>query len=178
METKRCVRCHVEKPVTEFNRHSARRLQNHCRACNREYLKQHYRLNKPYYVEKARRFKRQRKRAAMKELLAYFGSHPCVDCGETDPVVLQFDHVRGVKSAAVGTMFAEGKSWETISAEIEKCDVRCANCHWRKTAAQFGWYSYMLEELEERNGQQVLALEDRTRRRAVPRRVSSDHGGG
>jgi hypothetical protein len=27
-----------------------------------------------------------------------------------------------------------------IKEEIEKCDVRCANCHTRRTAHQFGWW--------------------------------------
>jgi hypothetical protein len=27
-----------------------------------------------------------------------------------------------------------------LKAEIAKCQVRCANCHRRRTAAQFGWW--------------------------------------
>lgn len=73
-------------------------------------------------------------------MLAYLSAHPCVDCGESDPVVLEFDHVRGEKCHNIGHMLADGKSWTRISGEIEKCEVRCANCHKRVTAKTFGWY--------------------------------------
>jgi hypothetical protein len=141
-ESKRCSRCGETKPLTEFNRKDKRRWQSSCRTCNSEYLKEHYARNLAYYVEKSARFKRKRKRANLAKLLEYFAEHPCVDCGETDPVVLQFDHVRGKKRAAVGTLFNQCHPWEIIAAEIEKCVVRCANCHWRKTAKDFGWYDY------------------------------------
>lgn len=65
----------------------------------------------------------------------YLGQHPCVDCGEPDPVVLQFDHLRD-KRMDVSHMLRGGFSWATIHAEIEKCNIRCANCHRRKTARE------------------------------------------
>jgi hypothetical protein len=68
-------------------------------------------------------------------------THPCVDCGESDPVVLDFDHLPGFEkrftiSRAVG---ASTRSWKAIHAEIEKCEVVCANCHRRRTAARGGF---------------------------------------
>ncbi len=73
-------------------------------------------------------------------LLAYLATHPCVDCGERDVVCLEFDHVSGEKVRNIANMIGE-YSWTTIEAEIAKCEVRCANCHRRKTAKQHGYWS-------------------------------------
>lgn len=70
----------------------------------------------------------------------YLATHPCVDCGERDPVVLEFDHVRGEKEWEVAHMVRCAYPIARIKAELLKCEVRCANCHRRKTAQQFGWY--------------------------------------
>jgi hypothetical protein len=64
-----------------------------------------------------------------------------VDCGESDPVVLEFDHLDGeVKAGNICTMVNRPCLWEAIVAEIEKCEVRCSNCHRRRTARQMGWW--------------------------------------
>lgn len=68
------------------------------------------------------------------KLIDYLLKHPCVDCGETDILVLQFDHVRGKKCREVSCLVATGFSWAAIEREIEKCEVRCANDHLRRTA--------------------------------------------
>jgi len=52
----------------------------------------------------------------------------CVDCGIADIRVLEFDHVRGTKVAAISIMMRDA-SFEKLRAEIAKCEVRCANCH-------------------------------------------------
>jgi hypothetical protein len=72
-------------------------------------------------------------------VLDYLKTHPCVDCGEKDAVVLEFDHVRGVKLGDVSVLTRSAISWRRISAEIEKCEVRCANCHRSKTAKHLAW---------------------------------------
>jgi Homeodomain-like domain len=66
-------------------------------------------------------------------LLEILRRHPCVDCGECDPIVLEFDHI-GPKRAAVTQLAWHGCSLATIDAEIRQCKVRCANCHRRMTA--------------------------------------------
>ena len=62
----------------------------------------------------------------------YLKEHPCVDCGEVDPVVLVFDHCRGKKKREVTSMCL--MSIPSILEEIKKCDVVCANDHARRTA--------------------------------------------
>jgi hypothetical protein len=56
-----------------------------------------------------------------------------VDCGETDPDVLDFDHVRGKKVCGISRMVGRGYRLWRIKAEIDKCEVRCANDHRRIT---------------------------------------------
>jgi hypothetical protein len=73
------------------------------------------------------------------KMLAYLALHPCVDCGEADVVCLEFDHVRGRKVRSVALM-VNTHEWAVVEKEIAKCEVRCANCHRRKTARQRGYY--------------------------------------
>jgi hypothetical protein len=72
--------------------------------------------------------------------MEYLQSHPCVDCGLLDPVVMEFDHVRGVKLGNVTKMMYQKKRLDLVVAEIAKCEVRCANCHRRKTSRDNGSY--------------------------------------
>lgn len=52
----------------------------------------------------------------------------CVDCGVTNHIILDFDHLRD-KKYNVSRMIHDGFSWKAIKKEIEKCEVVCANCH-------------------------------------------------
>lgn len=56
-------------------------------------------------------------------------THPCVDCGNSDPDALTFDHIRGVKKTTIANMVNLGYSIESIQAKIDKCEVRCWTCH-------------------------------------------------
>ena len=52
----------------------------------------------------------------------------CLDCGENNPIVLDFDHIHN-KKYNVSRMIHDGFSWAAIKKEIAKCEVVCANCH-------------------------------------------------
>jgi hypothetical protein len=94
----------------------------------RRALKKHYEANKDYYKTKAR--KRQRETEAFVSSLK---DKPCADCGEKyPPWVMDFDHVSGNKLADIATLVKTG-SRSRLLAEIEKCEVVCANCHRQRT---------------------------------------------
>ncbi len=135
MRMKTCTRCGETKPLDQFppvRRAEPDKLQTWCRACFKEVNDRNYR---PYYERERERIRSRitaHRDANHQQLIEYLRAHPCVDCGETDIVVLEFDHV-GEKLGDVSTLANGGRSWERIKAEIEKCEVRCANCHRKKT---------------------------------------------
>jgi hypothetical protein len=61
---------------------------------------------------------------------AYLIDNPCVDCGEPDIRLLEFDHVRGKKLFNVSKYKSNPKE---LILEIAKCEVRCKSCHRKKT---------------------------------------------
>jgi hypothetical protein len=96
--------------------------------------KRHYLMNKPTYLRRQKERNRQHAKDRRAFLLNYLQEHPCVDCGESDPVVLEFDHVdRTQKAFSIGECRGRSYSLKRIAAELKKCDVRCANCHRRRT---------------------------------------------
>lgn len=137
-----CKKCSRVLPLSEFPVRSSKTCSpcSYCRDCQREYSRQHYRANrirhnKRRYINQLR-YKAENRR----NLFNYFSNHGCVDCGEKDPLVLEFDHVRGNKSGDISSMVTRPVRWKRILEEIEKCEVRCANCHRRKTARDFKWF--------------------------------------
>jgi hypothetical protein len=136
---RRCGRCHLEKPVEEFawRRRARGQRDNYCRSCRAAYKQEHYRANRQRYIDAAG--KRRRRVAAKRVvyLVDYLREHPCVDCGEADPVVLEFDHL-GDKEFGIGARWRD-RSWQAVLDEIAKCEVVCANCHRRRTARRGGF---------------------------------------
>jgi hypothetical protein len=100
--------------------------------------------------ERERRYRSQERHRQRNFLrvVAHLRAHPCVDCGESDLVVLDFDHLPGadkrfdIARAVTGST----RSWATIHAEILKCEVVCANCHRRRTARRANHRKHLLDE--------------------------------
>jgi hypothetical protein len=142
----RCCRCGETKSAEEFAWRRRRKLQRDtfCRSCRSAYGKEHYAANRQKYIDQARAQKQRLCRERTAYLIEYFKAHPCADCGELDSVVLEFDHLRDKLfnvSAGLGN-----RNWESVLAEIEKCEVVCANCHRRRTARRQGFVRALLTE--------------------------------
>ena len=131
---RRCGRCGDMKALDDFAWRRIRLGQrdNYCRPCRAAYKQGHYAANRQRYIDLAKLRKQRLAIERARFLVEYFHSHPCVDCGETDPLVLEFDH-RGDKSFEIARGLRD-RSWKAILAEMDRCDVICANCHRRRTA--------------------------------------------
>ena len=141
-----CPWCGLVKPLEQFhwrNKASATR-HSACGDCFNIYRREHYRMNRLQYIERNRRLLRERGREWLRRLRGYFVTHPCVDCGETDPVVLECDHRQpAIKRRSVSALARSGYPWPAVLNELATCQVRCANCHRRRTAVQFAWPKVM-----------------------------------
>jgi hypothetical protein len=137
-----CTKCKKLKLPSEFNFKIKKLRLRHkqCRICTRIIIKNHYNNNRKYYLQKALKRNNKIKLEVVNYISQYLLNHPCVDCGETDLRVLEFDHTGKIpKFKAVSSMVQHGFPLDKIKEEIDKCEIRCANCHRRKTAKDFRW---------------------------------------
>lgn len=138
--TKKCGKCKISKNKEDFNwlNKSRNEKQRFCRECMRLARKKSYQKHKSKHVANVMKRNKRVRLENIKQVVDYLKLHPCVDCGEKDITVLHFDHLRD-KYKEVGLLVSQSFCWKTIQKEIDKCEVRCANCHMRKTAKDFNW---------------------------------------
>jgi hypothetical protein len=138
---KQCSKCGRFLPLSEFHlRHDTKgTYRSDCKECRSEYHRLYYQQNRERYRQHQRRNQPARRHRNRQRLFEYLADKYCVDCGERDRTVLELDHVHGEKHFNVGSMVS-AFSWERILKELAKCEVRCANCHRRKTARDFKWF--------------------------------------
>lgn len=139
MSKKRCSICRYEKDLSDFSRSGKTkagetRYKSRCKGCTALLDAEYYstRTSKPSAWIGG--FK-----PSQVKVWDYLLGHPCVDCGESDITVLEFDHVRGRKIGAVSALIAANVRWSVVAEEISKCDVRCSNCHTKITARRGNW---------------------------------------
>jgi len=139
-QTKPCPKCLSTKSLQAFPRRGAGRSPSgYCLECQRVYSRAHYRRNKAKH--NARRHANQVVYVARNKqrMRVFLEDRSCIDCGNANPIVLEFDHVRGKKRYEISIMLNAGFAWARILEEVAKCEIRCANCHRVKTAVQLNW---------------------------------------
>lgn len=101
--------------------------------------RRHYDRNKDAMKARAKAWTAKNRVAVRRWVDHYLSTTPCVDCGEDDREVLEFDHRDpSAKHFTIGdSKNRMSLSLPRIQAEIAKCDVRCANCHRRRTRRQW-----------------------------------------
>lgn len=157
-----CPRCQVEHPAGDFNR-DRRRYSGRatiCRAAQADLRKSPEgraatkRLNQRRWLSAAYRAKSsewqraRRQRVGGEDLrkartrlqrivVAWKTRNGCVDCGVTDPRVLDPDHQDSTtKNNNVSRMVQLCVSEGRLKEELGKCVPRCARCHRRKTQVE------------------------------------------
>jgi len=83
---------------------------------------------------------KERRNKTKEYILDYAMAQGCIDCGEINPLLLEFDHVSGLGDKEFDIAKMSHYSIDRVKEEIEKCVVRCVCCHRLKTAIDFNWY--------------------------------------
>lgn len=138
---KKCATCQELKENKEFGKLTKSKdgLSYSCKDCSKKYRNLHYKNSSQLKLNIRRRAKDTRL-SNRQFIYDYLKDKKCVDCGNNNPVVLQFDHRdQNLKCYSIANM--RNFSLSKILTEIEKCDIRCANCHIIRTANQFDWYA-------------------------------------
>lgn len=138
---KTCPDCGIDKDPGEFSADSSRSdgLRAYCRACSSIRNTRWRRSNpekmrasqKSWYDRNGHRVRERYKErtAEARQFVNRMKDSPCVDCGgKFPPVCMDFDHLRD-KKMDVAVMVNRAMSISEIGAEIEKCELVCANCH-------------------------------------------------
>lgn len=94
--------------------------------------------------------KRRRALLNYAKIVTEYFIQPCADCGKIyHPSAMVFDHkdpelkrrIKRRSSQGVFGFVRDGYSWKVILNEINKCEVRCQNCHFSKTSVDFEYWN-------------------------------------
>ncbi len=97
------------------------------------------------YLTRERIATLKREKRIYLQLLAYRYKRMCgcMNCGNKEPIVLQFDHRDPeTKITTISQMISDRYPLSVFKEEIRKCDILCANCHLLKTAKDYNYFSH------------------------------------
>jgi hypothetical protein len=104
-----CVRCNQKLPFRDFFRKNDTQYHSYCKKCLVNYQNERWRRRKT-------------------EAIAYKGGK-CIACGYARCIAALEFHHRDRNTKELSGNQLKSMSWEKIKAEIDKCDLLCANCH-------------------------------------------------
>lgn len=134
-----CNECKIDKSEQEFTFRRKEKGIRHkrCSLCTRRTTRDWHRnlsIERKSVRNKSKIASRRERTGRYRiELYEYLNSKGCKNCGERNPVVLDFDHINPDEKEFTISAVVGNVSKESLWAEIEKCDVLCANCHRKKT---------------------------------------------
>ena len=137
----KCPEGNKIKPISEFYFTDLKTRKKYAHICKTCTNKSRAERQRNYTPEQASYFQKKKRAKKTQKWLQYLSKHPCVDCGEKDVIVLDADHrIQEEKQMAVANMVKRSISWARIQMELNKCDIRCVNCHRKKTQKQLNYW--------------------------------------
>lgn len=127
---KYCPGCRTEKDTSEFRSNIKRKdgLQGYCIVCDKAKQSKHYQENKAKYVQRAIK-SRQLNVQWWKD---YKKTLKCSKCQEDHPSCLQFHHLNPDNKEVTISKVIRRWGKDKILQEVAKCEVLCANCHFKE----------------------------------------------
>ena len=109
---KKCDTCGDLKEEDDYAwRYKLRLIKwNTCMECQTAQRADWYQRNKEEHKCRAKENKKIAIKTAKDYVWNYLSTHPCIDCGDSDPHVLEFDHVRGKKRKTLSQLTGEGRA--------------------------------------------------------------------
>lgn len=140
--SKQCTKCQEIKPLSDFRVRSKKKgtYQSWCKSCFSVYEKDMWKTSperRKNNIEK----NRERRIRNKQYVWDYLKNTSCKHCGNSDPRVLEFDHLNSEeKLFNISDICNRSHSIKSIKKEIDKCQVLCANCHRIKTYEQLNYW--------------------------------------
>lgn len=140
-EVKECIKCHRILPLSEFQK--SYKTNNTCKKCKAEYKKQYLSIKENR--DRANRTESRRQLNFIRSL-----KKPCIVCGESEPVCIDFHHLDPATKEFDVTL-KRSKAKAKILAEAVKCVCLCSNCHRKFHAGLLDISEYVNNPIYNRN---------------------------
>lgn len=136
MNTKECTKCNEVKNIDDFSMKKGK-PRTICKSCNNQYFYKWYKNNRSTQIIRLKQNRKKNRDRVRQFVVEHLKQNPCVDCGNSNILVLEFDHVHG-KKENVSHLMRQGCTLKRLKEEIELCEIRCCNCHRLKTLSRLG----------------------------------------